>query len=86
MKTSHFDRLSMHNKTLLIDDMATALGSIVYYDHRIYLYSLNSLFIEACHNLDTGKVERISVVTYADLDKFLTRIRLQPLQQPAKTK
>lgn len=86
MKTSHFDRLSMHNKTLLIDDMATALGSIVHYDHRIYLYSLNSLFIEAWHNLDTGNVERINVVTYADLDKFLTRIRLQPLQQPVKTK
>jgi hypothetical protein len=86
MKTSHFDKLSMHNKTLLIDDMATELGSIVFYDHRIYLYSLNSLFIEACHNLDTGKIERINVVRYADLDKFLVRIRLQPLRQPTKSR
>jgi hypothetical protein len=77
MNEIHFNDLSMHNKTLLVDDLATELCSIEFYDHRIYLYSLNSLFIEAYHNIETREIERIAIAKYTDLDKFLTRVRLQ---------
>jgi uncharacterized protein YutE (UPF0331/DUF86 family) len=74
----NFDNLSLHDKTLLIEDAATHIFSIEFYDHRVHLYSLNNLFIEAYHNIDTKKVDRISVASIGDLDKFLSRIILQP--------
>lgn len=76
-----FNDLSMHDKAVLVTDFATELCSIEFYDHRIYLYALNSLFIEAYHNIESGEIERISVADYTDLDKFLTRIRVIPFYQ-----
>jgi hypothetical protein len=76
MREIHFNDLSMHDKTLLVTDFATELCSIEFYDHRIYLYSLNSLFIEAYHNIETREIERIAVAKYSDLDKFISRVRL----------
>jgi hypothetical protein len=79
MKRKHFNDLSLTDKTLLIDDLAVEVSSIEYYDHRVHLYALNSLFIEAYHNLNTGEVERITVAEYGDLDKYLSRIMLYKL-------
>lgn len=76
MNATSFNDLSMHNKILLVDDLATLVCSIEHYDHRIYLYALNSLFIESFHNIDTGAIEKISTATSADLDKYLSRITL----------
>jgi hypothetical protein len=76
MNTVSFNDLSMHNKILLVDDLATLVCSIEYYDHRIYLYSLNDLFIESYHNIDTGEIEKICTAAYAGLDKYLSRITL----------
>jgi hypothetical protein len=73
-----FDELTLRNKALLVDDLAIPISSIEFYDHRIFLFSLNALFIEAYHNIETGEIERISSVPYNSLDKFLTRIRLGP--------
>ncbi|MBT1699036.1 hypothetical protein KK083_19230 [Fulvivirgaceae bacterium PWU4] len=76
MNAGSFNELSMYNKILLVDDLAAPVCSIEYYDHRIYLYSLNALFIESYHNIDTGEIEKICTVDYADLDKYLSRITL----------
>ena len=81
MGTRRFNDLSMHDKTVLVKDFATELCSIEFYDHRIYLYALNSLFLEAYQNIESGEIERISVANYPDLDKFLTRIRIMPFYQ-----
>ena len=78
MSAIRFNELSMHDKALLVDDFATELCSIEFYDHRIFLYDLNGNFVEAYHNIDTREIERISIANYSDLDKFLTRIRIQP--------
>ena len=66
----------MYNKILLVDDLATLVSSIEYYDHRIHLYSLNSLFIEAYHNIDTCELEKICIAEYSQLDRHLSRITL----------
>jgi hypothetical protein len=71
-----FDILSLHDKKLLIEDMAIMVASIEHYDHRINLYALNRLFIEAYQNIDTRIIERITVADSTDLDKFLARITL----------
>ena len=76
MKTKSFNELSMRDKALLLDDMASLVCSIEHYDHRIYLYTLNSMFIEAYYNLDNGLIEKITTASYSDLDKFLSRITL----------
>ncbi len=76
-----FNDLSMHDKEVLVNDFATELYSIEYYDHRVYLYALNSLWIEAYHNIETGMIDRITTASYGDLDKFLTRIRIMPFYQ-----
>jgi hypothetical protein len=76
-----FNELSMHDKEVLVNDFATELCSIEFYDHRIHLYALDSHFIEAYHNIETGIIERITLATYGDLDKFLTRIRIKPNYQ-----
>jgi hypothetical protein len=77
MKTVHFNELSMHDKVLLIEDLGQELCSIEHYDHRIYLYSFNSLLIEIYRNIESQKIERITVATYGDLDKFVSRITIR---------
>jgi hypothetical protein len=79
MKRKHFNDLSLHDKLLLVDDMATEVCSIEFYDHRIHLYALSSIFIEAYHNIETGNIDRITVAEYGDLDKYLSRIILRQL-------
>jgi hypothetical protein len=81
MGAMRFNDLSMHDKRVLVEDFSTELCSIEFYDHRIHLYALDSLLIEAYHNIDTGEIERITVASYGDLDKFLTRIRIKPFYQ-----
>jgi hypothetical protein len=76
MRTNNFNELSIQNKSLLVEDLATHLCSIEFYDYRIHLYALNSLFIEAYHNIESKEIERIESAEYGDLDKYLSRISL----------
>ena len=79
MNDLSFNELTMHDKKVLVDDFSEELCSIEFYDHRIYLYSLNSLMIEAWHNLETKEIERIITIEYGDLDKYLSRITVASL-------
>jgi hypothetical protein len=71
-----FNELPMKDKLVIVEDYATELCSIEFYDHRIYLYAINDLMIEAYHNIETREVERIIIAEYRDLDKFLPWITL----------
>ena len=84
MNATSFNDLSLYNKILLVDDLATLVCSIEHYDHRIYLYTLNSLFIESYHNIDTGEIEKICSAEYTELDKYLSRITLHQCFQNKK--
>ena len=76
MNVQAFDNLKTSDKILLIEDIGQLVFSLEFYEHRIYLVSLNSMFIEVCRNLETGKIERINSITLEDLDKFLSQITL----------
>ena len=76
MRPTPFNDLSISDKMLLIEDMAIHLCSIEHYDHRIHLYSLNNLFIEVYHNIETKQIEKIEIAEYSALDKFLSRVMI----------
>jgi hypothetical protein len=79
MNDLSFNELQMHDKKVLVDDFSEELCSIEFYDHRIYLYSLNALLIEAWHNIETREIEQIRTIEYGDLDKYLSRITMASL-------
>jgi hypothetical protein len=74
-----FNDMTMKDKLTIVEDYSTELCSIEYYDHRIYLYAINDLMIEAYHNITTKEIEKIVVAEYHDLDKFLPWITLSSL-------
>lgn len=76
MSVEAFDRLKTSDKILLIEDMGDLVLSMEFYDHRIFLFSFNTMFVEAHKNLDTGEIEVINSVSLSDLDKFLAQITL----------
>ncbi len=77
MKTPQFNDLTLVDKAWLIYEYGDFLISIEYYDHRVQLYSLNNQFIELFQNIDTRQIDKIEVVTYNALDKYLSRILIQ---------
>jgi hypothetical protein len=84
MNSQNFDELTINNKIVLIEDMGELVCSIEFYEHRIFLFSFNSMFVEAYRNIDTDKIEKIQTVTFQELDKFLSRIMLGNLvRQPS---
>ena len=74
MKAARFNELSLVDKNWLVLEYGDYLISIEYYDYRVHLYSLNSLFIEMYQNIETRQVERITIASGNDLNKFLSRI------------
>jgi hypothetical protein len=74
-----FNELSLNNKILLLEDTGIELISIEHYDHRIYLYSFDSFFVEIYVNIETRQVEKILVAKYGDLDKYLSRIIIESI-------
>lgn len=85
MNVQSFDSLKMAEKILLIEDMGELVFSLEFYEHRIYLFSFNAMFIEAYKNIQTDEFEKIHSVSLADLDKFLAQITLGNLVQKAKS-
>ncbi len=81
MKKTSFNDLSLELRTSIVDEFASPLLSIEYYDYRVDLFSLNSLLIERYQNIETEEVERIFVAEYADLDKYLSQIMIGRLKK-----
>lgn len=84
MKKTYFNDLSLELKSKIIDEFATPLASIEYYDHRVDLFALNSLLIERYENISTDAVEKIVQAEYTDLDKYLSRIIIGNLKKGLK--
>ncbi|HEY0654421.1 MAG TPA: hypothetical protein VGD65_14875 [Chryseosolibacter sp.] len=85
MDVQAFDNLKINEKMLLLEDMGELVFSMEFYEHRIFLYSFDSMFIEAYKNLETNEVEKIHTVSLADLDKFLSQVTLGNLVRKAKS-
>jgi hypothetical protein len=83
MKVQAFDKLKTKEKILLIEDMGELVFSMEFYEHRIYLFSFNAMFIEVYKNLESGAVESINSIELSDLDKFLSQITLGNLVREA---
>ena len=84
MRPTPFNDLSLEQKQLLIEDLAIQIFSMEYYDHRIHLYSLNGLMIEAYYNIESKALDKIETVSYQNLDKYLSRILIDNLVKPAQ--
>lgn len=80
MKAARFNELTLVDKAWLVSGFGDLLVSIEYYDYRIFLFSLNSHFIEMFQNIDSRQIEKISVASYKDLDKYLSRILIGSLK------
>ncbi len=81
MKRNCFNDLSLELKGKIVDEFASALLSIEYYDYRIDLFALNSIFIERYQHIESGNVEKIREAEYRDLDKYLSRIVIGNLKR-----
>jgi hypothetical protein len=81
MRQVKFNELPLTDKALLVSEFGSFLESIEFYDYRIHLYSLNSNFIEIYYNILTRQIERIVLVDYQALDKYLSRILIPNLRK-----
>lgn len=74
MNAGTFDYLTLRDKALIVDEFGDLLTSIEYYDDRIYLFSLNGHFVEVHQNIDHRQIHKISIASYREMDKYLSRI------------
>jgi hypothetical protein len=81
MQQVRFNELPLTDKALLIAEFGNYLESIEYYDYWIHLYALNAHFIEIYYNIHTRQIDKISLVTYTDLDKYLNRIVIHGIRR-----
>lgn len=84
MITSCFNDLPLALKADLINDFGKLVLSIEHYDYRVDLISLEGIFIEQYENIETRKIEKITLATYHDLDKYLSRIVIGSLKKRLK--
>jgi hypothetical protein len=84
MRPTAFNILSLEHKNLLVEDMGQFLFSKEYYDHRIHLYSMNNMFVEAYYNIESKQLDSIVEISYADLDKYLSQILIYDLIAASK--
>jgi len=80
MKEARFNELTLVDKAWLVSEFGELLLSIEYYDHRIFLFSLNSHFVEMYQNIESRQIEKICVAGYKELDKYLSRILIGSLK------
>jgi hypothetical protein len=81
MRQIKFNELPLTDKALLMAEFGTYLESIEHYDYWIHLYALHANFIEIYYNIHTRQIDRISMVEYKDLDKYLNRIVIHGIRK-----
>jgi hypothetical protein len=84
MKTPCFNDLPLALKADLIHDLGRLVLSIEHYDYRIDLYDIDGLLVEQYENIDKRLIEKITLATYHDLDKYLSRIVIGSLKKGLK--
>lgn len=70
----NFDKLTLSDKEGLLWDYGFYLTSVISDVYRVNLHSLNGHLIEVWHNLNAKKNERIDLIGYNQLDKYLFKI------------
>jgi hypothetical protein len=73
-KKLSFNELSLTDKALIMAEFGDYLESIEYYDYWIHLYSLQNQFVEIYYNCRSRQIEKMLMLEYKDLDKYLNRI------------
>jgi hypothetical protein len=81
MKLNSFNNLTLVDRALLISEFGQFLISMEYYDFRIYLFALNDSFVELYENVESKQIHQISMASYQDLDKYLSRIIIGQLKK-----
>lgn len=76
MKQNKFNDLPLDEKVLIVSEYAKFLMTLEIIGYRIHLYSLNNNFVEVHHNLASREVERITIIDFSALDKYLNRINV----------
>ena len=71
-----FDNSSLEDKAKFVWENALFIESILHYNQRINLYSLNKEFIEVYYQPFTNDIVRISFATEQDLKKYISAIKL----------
>ena len=76
MKRLSFENLSIREKASLIYAFGEYMLSVNHGAYAVSLYAMNSIFVEVYLNPETKQIDRITIATSKDLDKFLERIKL----------
>jgi hypothetical protein len=77
MRQIKFNELPMTDKALLMAEFGEYLESVEFYDYWVHLYTLHGNFVEIYYNIHTRQIDKIILVDYKDLDKYLSRITIQ---------
>jgi hypothetical protein len=68
--------MNYHQLASRISNHGDVIDSIEYYSRRVTLYSVESEFYEIYYDQKTNEIERASLATHEDLQKYLNRIKL----------
>jgi uncharacterized protein YggT (Ycf19 family) len=79
MKQLIFNELPLTDKAILVAEFGTLVTSIEFYDYWVHLYTLNNNFIEVYYNMQTRQIDRITLATYDEIDKFILNVDLRNL-------
>jgi hypothetical protein len=71
-----FDRLDFASKENAVSKFASLIFAMPYYHYMIRLYSWDRYFIEVYFDTEVKKVTRIARATDSDMEKYLSKIKL----------
>ena len=78
-----FDRLDFASKQNAVSTFGSLIFAMPYFHYMIRLYSWDRYFVEVYYDTEVKKVTRIARATDSDLEKYLSRIKLDPTILPA---
>ena len=76
MKLSRFNRLTTREKASLLYASGRYLMSVSEGRHAITLFAIDSTFVEVYFDSDTRQIDRITIASKSNLDKYLKKIKL----------
>lgn len=74
MDKIQFENLSLEDKAKLVWEEGTYVETLEYYNAKINLHSIGSVFIEVYYNVSTNEIEKISIADDVEMKKYLNNI------------
>jgi hypothetical protein len=71
-----FDTLPIDLRAQIVWTRGRYVETIVYYNQRVNLYSIDEYFVEVFYNGEKNEVERITIATDQDIKKYIMNINL----------